>query len=235
MRVADEGGEGPEAAATADLVVLAAPVLQNIAVLEPLAACLARGTLVTDVSSTKRAIVAAARPLADRLTFVGGHPLGGAAASGLEAARPDLFVDRPWILTPDAGTPPGAVERLEALAAATGGVPAMMDAAEHDRVLAYVSHLPQLAVSALMSVVGSRAGEGGLAMAGRGLRDTTRLATSPAETWRDIVRTNEDHVSAALDDLIAALERLRPSTNGTAHLDEVFRSAARWKGVLEHG
>jgi prephenate dehydrogenase len=87
-----------------------------------------------------------------------------------------------------------------------------------------------------MHVVGAQAREDGLALAGRGLRDTTRLASSPAATWRDIVATNGDNVSDALDDLIAALQRLK-SGSARSHddLDDVFVSAARWKGVLEHG
>jgi prephenate dehydrogenase len=110
-----------------------------------------------------------------------------------------------------------------------------MDAADHDRLLAYISHLPQLAVSALMHVVGSHAREDGLVLAGRGLRDTTRLASSPAPTWRDIVGTNEDNIARALDDFIAALEQLRPGPGADhAALSEIFLSAAKWKGVLDH-
>jgi prephenate dehydrogenase len=89
-------------------------------------------------------------------------------------------------------------------------VPRYMDADAHDHLLAYISHLPQLAVSALMHIVGGHAGPDGLALAGRGLRDTTRLATSPAPTWRDIVATNGDNISLAIDDLIAALQQLKP-------------------------
>ena len=75
-----------------------------------------------------------------------------------------------------------------------------MGAAEHDALLAYLSHLPQLTASALMHVVGEHAGAEGLALAGRGLRDTTRLASSPPDIWRDIASTNAANVAAALDD-----------------------------------
>jgi prephenate dehydrogenase len=114
-------------------------------------------------------------------------------------------------------------------------VPQVIDADQHDQLLAYLSHLPQLAVSALMHVVGDHAGPNGLVLAGRGLRDTTRLASSPASPWRDIVETNGDNIRHALDDLIAALQELKdaPTESGQG-LERMFRSAARWKGVLEH-
>src|SRR6266542_1101851 len=85
--------------AEADLVVLAAPARQNIALLEALDENVRQPAVITDTGSTKREIVAAARSLPPRFTFIGGHPLAGAARGGLEHARPDLFVGRPWLLT----------------------------------------------------------------------------------------------------------------------------------------
>src|SRR6186997_247948 len=87
--------------AEADLVILAAPVRQNLELLEQLDENVHVAAVVTDTGSTKRAIVEAARRLPPRFTFIGGHPLGGAAAAGLENARPDLFKNRPWLFTPD--------------------------------------------------------------------------------------------------------------------------------------
>src|SRR5262249_45085708 len=160
--------------AEADLVVLAAPVRQNIALLDQLDEHVKQPAVVTDTGSTKRAIVAMARALPGRFTFVGGHPLGGAAKGGLENARPDLFSGRPWLFTPsDDGAGP-AVEKLFAFARAFGADPRMVSTAFHDRVLAYLSHLPQLTASALLQVIGEAVGEEGLALAGRGLLDTTR-------------------------------------------------------------
>src|SRR5207247_7200557 len=137
-----------------DLIVLAAPVKQNIALLGQMDDHVKKPTIVTDTGSTKRDIVKAARHLPARFTFIGGHPLGGAAKGGLEHARPDLFAGRPWLLTPsgDAGGP--AVEQLSAFARALGAEPRILDAGIHDRLLAFLSHLPQLTASALMAVVG---------------------------------------------------------------------------------
>jgi prephenate dehydrogenase len=234
-RIIDEGGEDLRAVAGADLVMLAAPVLQNVAALANLAAHLDKA-LVTDTGSTKRVMMSAAAALPPGLEFIGGHPLAGAAAGGVEAARPDLFDDRPWLLTPGPRTSEAALSTLSEFVRELRAVPQIIDADQHDRLLAYLSHLPQLAVSALMHVVGDHAGPDGLVLAGRGLRDTTRLASSPASPWRDIVATNADNIRHALDDLIAALQELKdtPEPETGARLEKMFTSAARWKGVLEH-
>src|SRR5204862_1938107 len=130
--------------AEAYLVILAAPVRQNIALLADLDENVRRPAIVTDTGSTKRAIADAARLLPPRFTFVGGHPLGGAARGGLEHARPDLFTGRPWLLTPASDASGPAVEKLSSFARALGAVPRILTAGAHDRLLAYLSHLPQL-------------------------------------------------------------------------------------------
>jgi prephenate dehydrogenase len=108
-----------------------------------------------------------------------------------------------------------------------------MEPQAHDTLMAYLSHLPQLTVSALMQVVGEHAGAEGLAFAGNGLRDTTRLASSPASTWRDVAATNVDAVRAAIDDLVLALQRLKDDLPAGDELQRVFAAAAQWKRTLE--
>ena len=152
--------------------------------------------------STRRAA------LPPRFTFVGGHPLGGAAKGGLEHARPDLFTNRPWLLTPTGDGTGDAVDRLSTFVRALGADPRILSVAAHDRLLGYLSHLPQLTASALMQVIGDAVGGDGLAFAGRGLLDTTRLASSPADIWKDIAATNADEIRAALD----ALDRGAPGS-----------------------
>jgi prephenate dehydrogenase len=218
--------------AEADVVILAAPVRQNLAILEELDENVRTPAVITDVGSTKRAIVDAARALPPRFTFVGGHPLGGAAASGLEHARPDLFKGRPWLFTPTSDAAGAAVEKLLTFAQAFGAEPQLIGVEAHDRVLAFLSHLPQLTASALMYAVGEAVGDEGLALAGRGLVDTTRLASSSAEIWQDIAMTNADEIGQALDTLIALLEDLRGDLSDGARLAEVFRNAARWREHL---
>jgi prephenate dehydrogenase len=218
--------------AEADLVVLAAPVRQNLMLLETLEEHVRQPAVVTDTGSTKRAIVEAAKVLPPRLTFIGGHPLGGAAASGLEHARPDLFKGRPWLFTPGGEAGNESLDKLVEFARALGAQPRILNAAVHDRMLAFLSHLPQLTASALMQVVGEAVGEDGLQLAGRGLIDTTRLASSPAEIWRDIAGTNADEIGPALDTLIATLEDLRSDLATGDRLADVFEDAGRWRTKL---
>src|SRR3954447_3656385 len=230
LHAADVGGDTLVMAGDAELVVLAAPVLQNIALLEQLPDYLPPTALVTDVSSTKRLIVAAA----DRhqsITFIGGHPMSGAATGGFGSARPDMFEGRPWILTP--GTRHGdALAKLETFVTGVGAVPHIMTPDLHDRLVGAVSHLPQITASVLMHVVGKLAGDAGLELAGPGLMDTTRLAASPPEIWRDIAASNEDVLRDALDALIRTLSDLRASLGDGEKLESVFTSASRWREAL---
>jgi prephenate dehydrogenase len=225
-----------------DLVILAAPVQQNVALLPEVGRALARrdeasgeagsgaATIVTDVGGTKRSILEAARALPN-LPFVGGHPLGGSERGGFAFARADLFKGRPWIFTPDVDEAE-AVRRLSFFAAGLGALPTTMSAEAHDRLMAYVSHLPQLAASALMEVVGAAATADGLRMAGKGLFDTTRLASSPASVWRDICSTNADAIGLALDQLIERLTELRADLGRGGAVDTIFDEAARWRAEL---
>ena len=236
--------------AEADLVILAAPVKQNIALVEELDENVRAAAVVTDTGSTKREILAAAASLPPRFTFIGGHPLAGGAQGGLEHARPDLFAGRPWLLTSpvarrlqSSGTdglafPPSdasgdALDKLSSFITALGAEPRIVTAPAHDRLLAFLSHLPQLTASALMQVVGDAVGQDGLALAGRGLADTTRLAASPPDIWRDIAATNADQIGPALDALIALLQDLRRDLPDGERLADVFSDAARWRATLK--
>lgn len=219
------------ALAGADLIVLAAPVRENIALLGRLQSVLHAPSLVTDTSSTKRAIVHAAEALPTHLTFIGGHPMAGDVRGGAAHARADLFEGRPWLLTPCEARSNG-LQALEALIEELGATPARIEAPAHDRVLAAVSHLPQLTASALMHVVGERVGLEGLSCAGGGLIDTTRLAASAPAIWRDIAATNADEIRPAIDALIEALLQLRDDLDSGEALEEIFGSAARWRSKL---
>jgi prephenate dehydrogenase len=213
---------------SADLVILAAPILEIIRLLETVRPYVTADCVLTDTGSTKLAIVEAA----SGLRFVGGHPVAGAAASGAGAARADLFTGCGWILTPTADTPAADVTRVRQFVTALGAHPRVMDPAEHDRVFAYVSHLPQIVVSALMHTVGANIGAAALGLSGAGLRDSTRLAASPPGIWRDVIETNRPQLAAAIDEMIATLVRIRDDDRGEA-LQTTFESALHWKQALE--
>ena len=218
--------------AEADLVILAAPIQQNLDLLRDLPENVTGSAIVTDTGSTKREMVGAATSLPDRLTFIGGHPLGGAARGGIENARPDMFAGRPWLFTPTSEHDIPALDKLKSFATGLGAVPRTLSPEDHDRLLAFISHLPQLTVSALMHVVGQAAGEEGLSLSGRGLQDTTRLASSPADIWKEVCATNVDEIGPALDVLIAVLQQLRADLVTGESIKEVFDSANLWRETL---
>jgi prephenate dehydrogenase len=226
-----EAGDDLGRAAGADLVILAAPVRANIHILRELPRHVDAATPITDAGSTKRDIVAAAEALA-LTSFVGGHPMAGAARGGAAQATPDLFAGRPWLLTPTPATGAG-IERIEQFVEGLGGVPHIMSPELHDRFVAAVSHLPQLTVSALMHVVGKLGGDAGLELAGSGLVSSTRLASSPPGVWKDIAATNQDNLREALDALIGTLVELRDSLDSGDAIEAVFTSACRWREALD--
>lgn len=199
------------AVADADLVVLAAPVGTCAALATAFAPHARRDALLTDVGSVKESLVGAFEAIWPvPANVVGAHPIAGSEASGAGAARPELFRGRACILTPSPTTDPAALARVRALWERVGARVEEMPASVHDELLARVSHLPHVVAYALMaSLDGVRAG-GRVALdyAGSGLRDTTRIAGSPAELWRDIALANAGAVGRALGDFRAALDRI---------------------------
>jgi prephenate dehydrogenase len=182
----------PETAArSADLVVLAAPVLANLELVDRLAPTLAgTDTTLTDVSSSQSAIAQRAAR-APELHFVGGHPMGGREKRGFVAARADLFVGRPWAVLPSPSSRPVDVERVRSLAEACGARPLELDPESHDSAVAAVSHLPLVASAALAdAVAGAPQWSSARQLAAQGWRDMTRLARGDPELGAGIVLTN---------------------------------------------
>lgn len=210
--VIDVAAPDPEAAIEGvDLVVLAGPASVCLAQLDELAGgwhgALAPGAVITDVASTKVAIVDRATGLG--LRFVGGHPMAGRETSGYAASSAELFVDRPWVIV--SSDDAEAVERVEALATATGARPRRMTAAIHDEAVAAISHLPLIAAAAIVEAVArgspDRAGRSEAAeLAASGWQDMTRLARGDVAMGAGIVSTNAPAIAARVRDLIGALE-----------------------------
>lgn len=189
----------------ARILVLAAPPRASLLLLRRLARLRPTSLVITDVTSIKRPMVAEARRLGLR-RFVGGHPVAGNEGRGFAASKADLFRGRAWVLTPE-GADAAAVRAVRSLVRATGARPVAMRAEEHDRVLAFLSHLPQIAAWALSAAArGDRAARHWLALAGPGFRDMTRLARSPRGLWREILKGNRDEVARALAAFARALE-----------------------------
>jgi prephenate dehydrogenase len=209
------------------VVVLAAPVDAILGILPQLPAAVEREALVMDTGSTKRAIMIAAA-MAGLRQFVGGHPMAGgtAAAAG---ARADLFDGRPWFLTnPDA---PDAVRRAVKFVEALGAKPVVLSdhGEEHDRLMAAVSHLPQVAASTLMAVVARAVGTQNLQWAGNGLRDTTRLAASRPDVWQSILASNSAELKPLLKYYATELSLLADRLDDPEAIKKLFDEAARAK------
>jgi prephenate dehydrogenase len=213
---------------TAELVVLATPVQAIIDILPRLNA-IAPHARTTDVGSTKRAVITAARN-AGLPNFVGGHPMAGSDRTGPDAAHADLFDTRPWFLVGSAA----AVTEVGAFVHTLGGTPVFMsdDGSEHDRMMAAVSHLPQVVVSALMARVGETVGRDGLVYAGSGLRDTTRLAASEASVWQSILSTNADALQPLLMQLAADLQAIAGDLEDPAAVRRLFGMANMFRRSL---
>jgi prephenate dehydrogenase len=200
--IIDVGTRDPiEAAHGTDLLMLATPVLTFPSTLAAMTPYLPPACVVTDVGSVKGWVVHELEPLlGPAMALVGVHPVAGKETTGAIAADEELFRKRRVIVTPSARSTPEAVAKVEALWRATGALVERMAPEVHDGLLARASHLPQIAASALAAALadelvdGKRAAEFGAG----GLRDTTRIAASSAEMWRDICLTNRAAILEAL-------------------------------------
>lgn len=241
----DDGREDPRRACEgSEVVVLATPVGGIIDLVERLGPVLPPTTLLTDVGSTKEKIVDRVRAVFGDSAgerFLPGHPMAGKEVGGIEHADAELFRGAVWIFTPVTATggtskirvhrpPKGqAAEHAKRYVEAVGGIGARvidMDAARHDRLCAWISHLPQFVSTALAATLEEEFGDDAdvHAIGGRALREMTRLAESPYSMWRDIALTNESNVQQALQKLEQKLAHLRENLR-TKQLAEEFDRA----------
>jgi prephenate dehydrogenase len=196
-----------EAAAGVDVMVLAAPPEANRRLLRRLARVARPGLVITDVSSVKQRIATDAKALG-LVSFVPGHPMAGNEGAGFAASSPDLFLGRPWVLSPAAD--PRALRPVRAIVRAVGARPVLVEPAEHDRAVAFLSHVPQLVAWALLAgAKGDPVARKHLGLAGPGFHDMTRLARSPRALWREILSENAREVGRALRKLRHELGTLR--------------------------
>lgn len=195
----------------ADLVVLAAPATACLTLIDELAgpwrSRLPADAVVTDVASTKGAIVA--RADAAGLRFVGGHPMAGREATGYAVSDGSLFVDRPWVVVPGSLAGPDDVARVVELVRACGARVVRMDAAAHDAAVAGISHLPLLVAAALVEAIAAGSGDDwpiATSLAAGGWRDMTRVARGDPAMGAAIAVTNAPAIAGRLRDLQAVLD-----------------------------
>ncbi|MEG4495702.1 prephenate/arogenate dehydrogenase [Microcoleus sp. F10-C6] len=210
--------------AAADVVFICTPLLSIEPIVRELVPYLSRDTIVTDVGSVKTPIVQAVSSLWPN--FVGGHPMAGTAESGIEAAMPDLFVGRPYVVTPTAQTPALAVDRVEEIARLLGAKVYRCEPEEHDRAVAWISHLPLMASATLVAAC-DREGDRHIVnlaqhLASSGFRDTSRVGGGNPELGVMVAKYNRE-------ELLRSLSIYRDS------LDEFISdiAAENWQ-ALEH-
>jgi prephenate dehydrogenase len=212
----------------AEAAFVAAPVDVLPRVVDDVLAAAPEDCVVTDVGSAKRALVDGRRDP----RFVGGHPLAGAEAAGVEHARADLFEGATWYLTPTGSTSGVHYERLHRLLAALGARPVALDADAHDRIMATVSHLPHVLANVLVEQAAGALGGEALPAVGPSFRDATRVAGANPPLWNGIYAANRDALGDALDNAIAALADVRERLRAGADLVPWQEQAARARGAL---
>ena len=224
MGAVDSYAVGPDKSLSyCDLVILATPVEEILASLQTLGDRLSSGTLITDVGSTKRSICEQAwNCLPGSVEFIGGHPVAGREVSGVENSLANLFEHAPYVLCPRPGCATENLSRLQSVVEQIGAQPFIMEPAEHDQAITWVSHLPQLLSTALANVSGRK----GTEIAGSGFRDMIRLAASPYSMWKGIVESNADNIDLALQSFIERLERIRRELRDGRLSEEFERAAA---------
>ena len=216
----------------ADVIILAVPVLAVLDWMQRLYPLVSYKQLITDVGSTKLKIAESARELFNtegQATFLPGHPMAGKESGGAALAEASLFQNAMWLFTPIADTTPLEQEWREWVA--KFGCRTMdMDAARHDELCAWVSHLPQMLSTALAALLEDKFGDAPeiAAIGGRALRETTRLGASPYSMWRDVAMTNTEPIAETLLALEQRLQHVRENLR-TPELRDEFALANRFR------
>jgi prephenate dehydrogenase len=197
--ITEAASTAAEAAAYADLVVVSTPVRSIPALVEECAGAEPRPRLITDMGSTKSAVMAALSPLA-RSLFIGGHPMCGAADSGVRYARADLFDGATYFLCTTGAAFPKLYAMLQQFIVDLGARPTHIDATAHDEIMAVISHLPHVLANVLMEHVGafSAGGKRALQWVGASFTDLTRVAGANPPMWRDIFLENRQALADSL-------------------------------------
>ncbi len=219
---------------TADFVFLAAPIGAIIDFLRTRGSRLSPDSLITDAGSTKSEICRAARSsLPPSIHFIGGHPMAGSEHTGVEYARADLFDRAVYALAVTDKTDSEALAKLEATVTAIGARALQVSPEAHDAAVALISHLPQLTATGLAGLLDSGREENlASKLAASGWRDTTRLAGSSWNVWRDIILTNRDNISTVLGRLILELQEAKDALE-SGDLNQIRELFARANRTVE--
>jgi prephenate dehydrogenase len=215
----------------ADIVILATPISTFERVFSEAAVALPGGCIVTDVGSTKVwPHQCAARTLPKNVYYVGSHPIAGSEQRGVEFARDDLFDRTLCILTTTKKTNRQAVRVLKNFWTKLGCFVKLMGPAEHDRIFAYVSHLPHITAASLINANNSEE----LKFAGKGFIDTSRIASGPENIWADVLMTNASNVARGIDRITKELAGIRRAitSKDKKQIEAILKAARRKRAAL---
>jgi prephenate dehydrogenase len=216
----------PETLRGSEVVFICTPLLDIGERLPAIFEHAERGTIVTDVGSTKAVICGIADSQLKRgVHFIGGHPMAGSERRGVDQANPYLFYDAVWVLTPLSATPKRAARRLSALLSGLGAKIMVLSPELHDRIAANVSHLPQLLAVSLINLLADKDDDLFRNLAAGGFRDMTRIASSSYGVWRDIIVTNRSEIGRSLAEFQNTLGELSGHLEDDGYLGGAFDRA----------
>ena len=217
----------------ADLVVFCVPIGAMASLAEEMAAFVSPDALVTDVGSVKVPVVESLAPIfAGKARFVGSHPMAGSEQTGIEASRADLFEDTVCIITPEKETLAQDVARTREFWTMLGCRLRELSPAEHDKVIALVSHLPHLVAATLVNLVCSQNADS-LNFSGNGFRDTTRVASGSPGMWAEILGGNREQVRKSMQAMIAQLQQVVDFMDDDAKMRQFLTSAKNRRDELK--
>ena len=210
-----------------DLVMLSAPVGAFAGLAKAIVPALKKGAVLTDVGSVKGVLVREIERLMPKdVHYIGGHPIAGSDRSGIDSANSELFRNARCVITPTENSDPSSLDKIQNLWKALGSEIIILDPEEHDRIYASVSHLPHLIAYAMVNTV-AEMNRSYLDFSGKGFMDSTRIACSSEELWKDICLLNRDNLIEALAVFQKNLDMLDQylKSNDSDSLKEEFRKA----------
>ncbi|RSL33802.1 prephenate dehydrogenase [Salibacterium salarium] len=239
LRVIDEGTTDViQGVNDVELIILAVPVTKTENILESLKSVpMKNGTIITDVGSTKKRIVEKAEGLQEQgVVFIGGHPMAGSHKSGVQAAKPHLFENAFYVLTPTEETPANKIIQLQNWLKGTNAKFIDLSPQQHDNLAGLISHFPHIVSSALVHQVKNTENEDGLIsrLAAGGFRDITRIASANPVMWRDILLHNKDVMLHLLRDWKIEMERIEQmlESEDAAFIYDYFEEAKTFRDGL---
>ena len=218
-----------------DLIILAVPIRKICAFIPEIIPIVKQGCIITDVGSTKHAIIAVSNTFSrEGVFFIGGHPMAGSEKTGFEAGSAELFQNRPYAIVKGENTPDEIVTKISEMVTKIGAIPIQLDSKTHDRIVAGISHLPQMLAIALMNVIGKENDQDKrfFKMSGPAFIEMTRIAGSSFSVWEDIIISNRLNVSNMLQNLTAELERLQKSVEKLSTKKDFEQANAYRKRLL---